>query len=160
MSYEKDIRIDESALDVEWLQQPHIMLKYARISADASYEMDLAKQNLELIKAELDKEIREDPEKFDIAKVTETVVVNTITRHPAYKAALLQYQDLKLEYDYARNAVSALHAKKEALENLVRLYGMQYFAGPNMPRDLSSEVKQREQQRKVDSQIKIGRRKK
>ena len=33
MNYEQDIRIDETSLDVEWLDQPSLMMTYARHSA-------------------------------------------------------------------------------------------------------------------------------
>jgi len=33
--------------------------------------------------------------------------------------------------------------RKDALENLVRLHGQQYFAGPKMPRDVQWERQQK-----------------
>ena len=34
MNYEKEILIDESALDVEWLEQPRLMMRYTRHAAE------------------------------------------------------------------------------------------------------------------------------
>ena len=39
--------------------------------------------------------------------------------------------------------LKAFEQRKDALENLVRLHGQQYFAGPKIPRDLPSEMEKR-----------------
>ena len=53
----------------------------------------------------------------------------------------------------AQGAVYAFEQRKTSLENLVRLHGQQYFAGPKMPRDLRKEVDRRAQQRKADELV-------
>ncbi|MHA1794692.1 MAG: hypothetical protein ACTSUK_01155, partial [Promethearchaeota archaeon] len=68
MDFEKDVNIDETILDIEWLEQPNLMLKYGKLVVQARKEYDLAKENLDVVKAELDKEIRNDPAKFDLPK--------------------------------------------------------------------------------------------
>ena len=155
MNYENDINIDESALDVEWLEQPKLLIRYARHAAEKAQELDLAKENLDLVRAEVDMQIRDEPEQFGISvKLTEALIGNTIISEPKYKIALKRYNTAKYEHEIARAAVSAIHMRKEALENLVRLHGMQYFAGPKMPRDLSEEKARRaEQQKSVDAGI-------
>ena len=146
MNYEDDIRIDESSLDVEWLEQPRLMMKYTRHAVDMRQVMDLARENLDLCKAELDKEIRNDPESFGLAKITEGAINNTIIAQQEYKTASKQYLDAKYEYEVAQGAVRAFDQRKSALENLVRLHGQQYFAGPSIPRDLNEEVEKRKHQ--------------
>lgn len=160
MKFEEDIRIDEDALDIEWLNQPRLMLKYSKISAEAKMEMLLRKEVLDLIKADLDKEIRSDPEKFGIVKITETAVSNTIISHKLYKEANTAYLQAQYEADIARGAVSAVEHKKDALENLVRLFGQNYFAGPQVPRDLSYEWQQTQKQKTTNETVsKVMRRK-
>lgn len=160
MKFEEDIRIDEDALDIEWLNQPRLMLKYSKISAEAKMEMLLRKEGLDLIKADLDKEIRSDPEKFGIVKITETAVSNTIISHKLYKEANTAYLQAQYEADIARGAVSAVEHKKDALENLVRLFGQNYFAGPQVPRDLSYEWQQTQKQKTTNESVsKVMRRK-
>ncbi len=153
MNYENDIKIDHDALDLEWLEQPNLMMRYSKYQAQCALELDKAKERLEVTKADIDKQIRANPEKFDIGKITETVVSNTIITQPAYEAALKEMLDAKYEFDIARAAVNAIHGRKDALENLVRLHGMQYFAGPKMPRDLNKELERKQQQKTVDSGI-------
>jgi len=157
MDYEKDVNIDPNSLDVEWLEQPNLMLKYGRIAAQTKLDMDKAKEKLEVVKAELDKDIRLNPEKYDIAKLTESVVANTILLQPEYKEASEAYIEATYEFNMARYAVQAISDRKDALENLVKLHGMQYFAGPSVPRDLSKEWGAKQKQKKVDSKIRMQR---
>jgi len=160
MKFEEDIRIDEDALDIEWLNQPRLMLRYSKISAEAKMEMLLRKENLDLVKADLDKEIRSDPEKFGVVKITETAVSNTIISHKLYKEANTAYLQAQYEADIAKGAVSAVEHKKDALENLVRLFGQNYFAGPQVPRDLSYEWQQTQKQKTTNESVsKVMRRK-
>lgn len=159
INYEQDMKIDETALDVEWLEQPRLMIKYAKEAAQAKTELDHAKEAVEVKKAELDKDIRSNPEKYDISKITETAVQNTIALQPEYQQAMEEYVNAKYEADMAKYAVQAIQDRKEALENLVKLYGQQYFAGPSVPRDISKEWEQREKQRQADKKVQVRRKK-
>ena len=156
MKYEEDITIDPDALDTEWLQQPRLMLKYCKISAQQEMEYELAKENLDLIKADLDKDIRSDPEKFGITKLTETAVSNTIISHALYKEASKAVIQRKYEWGVSKGAVKSLDHKKDALENLVSLFGKQYFAGPKIPRDLSHEWENKQHQENANAIVEKG----
>jgi hypothetical protein len=46
--------------------------------------------------------------------------------------------------------------RKSALENLVKLHGQQYFAGPMVPRDLTHEWKNKQQQQKEEVEVDKG----
>ena len=143
MKYENDIIIDETALDVEWLQQPSLMMRYTTHEAKIQYELDVAKSRLSLIQSELDQKIRTDPESFGIAKVTEGAVMAVLQQQDKYKEAQAEVHQLSFELNVAKGAVKAFAQRKDALENLVKLHGQQYFAGPRIPRELSNEVARR-----------------
>jgi hypothetical protein len=151
MNYEEDIRIEETALDVEWLEQPGLMLRYSRHAANCRIEVDKAKEAFDLVKAELDKEIRSFPDRFGIEKITDKVVESTLPMQLDYKEASERLINAKFELDVAQGAVKAIDARKDALENLGRLLGLQYFAGPKIPRDLAEEKEAR--QKKINSSI-------
>jgi len=140
MDYEKDIKINESALDVEWLEHPLRIFNYTRNATQKRLALDKAKEGLDLVHAELDKEIRTTPETFEITKITESVVENTILLQLRYRTAAEALTQAKYEYDVAMNAVKAMDVRSDALANLVKLYAGSYFAGPTMPRDLAWEV--------------------
>jgi hypothetical protein len=141
MNYEDDIRIDETALDIEWLDQPALFLRYSRHAALKEKEKDEAKEALDLVKAELDKEIRSFPDRFGLEKITDKAVENTIPMQPDYKEASENFIQAKYEWNIAKGAVDAFNQRKEALENLSRLNGQNYFAGPKVPRDIKEQRK-------------------
>lgn len=159
MNYEDDIRIDETALDLEWLDQAKLMMKYVRYAAKARMELDLAKERLDSVKAELDKNIRMNPEKYDLAKVTDAAVSATLLGLDDYTVANQTVIEAKYEADIASGAVRAFEQRKDALENLVKLHGQQYFAGPKLPRDLQweRESKQKQVDDSIASKVKIKR---
>jgi hypothetical protein len=159
MDYEKDTSIDEHGLDVEWLKQSVLMLKYGKHAAQMKLDMDHAKEELDVIKAQLDREIRAFPDNYDLNKLTETIVFNTIVIQPEYRDANSKYLNAKYEYDIAMVAVRAIDQKKTALENLVRLHGQQYFAGPSIPRDLSKEWEKVEAQKQTNKKVLLKRKK-
>lgn len=146
MNYENDVTIEESALDLEWLQQPKLMMNYAQLAAEAAKEYEIAKEKIAITKAELDKSIRTNPENYGISKITETVIENTIILQDSYKECSSNLIQCKYQFEIARAAVTAIDQKKTALENLVKLHGQQYFAGPKVPRDLSAEFKKKKEQ--------------
>ncbi len=156
MNYERDITINQDALDVEWLEQPRLMLKYGRYMAEAELELATAKQNMEVKYAELDKDIRENPGDYGIEKIVEAGVMAAIKMNEGYKSAVKEYNECQYEYTMAKNAVKAFEHKKEALENLVRLFGQQYFSGPSVPRDLSREYQKHQDQKRADRKVAEG----
>jgi predicted ATP-dependent endonuclease of OLD family len=108
--------------------------------------LDQKKEALDLVKAHLDQEIRSNPSEFGIEKITEQVMLNTIIDQVPYKEAFAEYLEAKFEADVAQGAVRAFDARKDALENLVRLNGQQYFAGPKMPRNLTQERERKQEE--------------
>lgn len=153
LDYDRDVNIDESALDVECLAQPRLMLKYGQASARASKAADLAKEALEVVKAELDEGMRKDPDKYGLAKVTDAVVAQAILKHERYIEANHDFIQAKYEASMARVGSTAIDARKDSLEYLIKLHGQQYFAGPSVPRDLGREWTKRQQQLKSNGAV-------
>lgn len=153
MNFEGDVSIDENALDIEWLKQPRLMLSYATEVAKCKRSVDLLKERLDVVSAELDKSIRENPDNYGLTKITEAVVQNNIKLQPEYERTYHELVDARYALEISLAAVRAIDQKKTALENLVRLYGQQYFAGPSVPRDLSAEWAKEKQQKRVDGKV-------
>jgi len=159
LEWEKDVSIDENSLDVEWLRQAELMMKYSKLAAKFRLLQDKAKESLDLMKASLDLSIRTTPEEYGLTKVTESAISNAITTDKAYTDCLAEYNQARYDAEIARAAVTALDHKKSALENLVKLFGQQYFAGPSIPRDIT-EMKEQAQRKRVqesNSKIRVGR---
>ena len=164
LDYERDIQIDHNALDVEWVRQSELMYRYTKHAAQTRATMDEAKERLDVVKARLDAAIRENPPKYGLdGRVTEAAIQNAILLQREYEEASHEYAETRYENDIAQGAVRAIDQRKTALENLVRLLGMSYFAGPQAPRDLDVEFEQslrRKKQQAENSRVKIQRRNK
>jgi len=158
LNYEEDVRINPDALDVEWLRQAELMKKYAAHSADTKREMDEIKERLEITKARIEMEVRSNPEKYELPKVTEGAIQSAIILQKEYQEIVQEYTNAKYENDVAIAVVRAIDQKKTALENLVKLMAASYFAGPQTPRNLSKEWIQERERKKHNSKVKIQRR--
>jgi len=134
--------IDEHRLDEEWIGQPKLFGHWARKAASARRKMDEAKSNLELVQAELDLEVRTNPEKFDLSKVTENVVKSAILQDTRYVGAQKKVNDARYDHEVAQAAVSALEHRKYALQNLVSLFLSSYYAEPRSPKGRKDEVEE------------------
>jgi len=157
LNYEEDVSIDPTALDVEWLEQPELMRKYAVHAAEMEKLRDAAKERLDVGKARIEMEIRNDPKKFGLEKVTEGSVQSTILLQDEYRQLVQEYNNSKYEYGVAVAAVRAVDQRKTALENLVKLLTTSYFAGPKAPRDLYQEHLDYVERKRANAKVKISR---
>jgi len=126
------VQIDEHNLDKECVKLPSDYLKYSHLAVDAKRDLEDMKNKLEVIHAELAKDIRSNPENFGLDKVTETAVASTVLVQPRYQKFVARLQTLKHDADLAQAVVWALEHKKRTLTLLVELYGMGYFSSPKI----------------------------
>ncbi len=127
------LEIDPLRLADEWLGQPAQRQIWGEKLADAQLELDEAKTYLAVAQAEVDREIREDPGDYGLAKITEAAVSTAVTVHPAVKKAARQVNQAKHRVNVLQAAVEGLEHRKRALTQLVELHGQDYFATPKMP---------------------------
>lgn len=162
MDYENDMYIDEEALDIEWLEQAALALKYGRYWAKCQQELIRCEEHIKLVRAELIKKAHTDAEKiFDLpdGKTPTGPMVEAYYRnHKRHKEAKEDWMEAQFEANVAEVAKFEIsRTRKAALENLVRLHGQNYFAGPAMPRNLMEEREQRaKKQREVNKDIGKG----
>jgi len=149
MNYVNDMRIDDSSLDVEWLEQAELAIKYGKIWADAHKKLLEADEKLKIIKAELIKKVNKEPQKTTGKdKPTDSDKESYYRTHPQHIKAKQDYIDAQYECDMAEIAKNEVSfTRKAALENLVTLFGQSYFAGPSVPRNIQTERKKRIQER-------------
>lgn len=135
-NYEEDLAIDPAILDEEWLRHPQLFMQYSEELANAIEERDYAKDRLDVKKAELDADIRKDPDEYGISKVTEAVVAGTVAIEIAEATETDEFRAANKRVALLQGAVRAFEHRKKALENLVQLNIAGFFAGPKEPRDL------------------------
>jgi hypothetical protein len=159
MNYENDVEIDETALDVEWLDQAALGLKYGQHVAHLHKIMALAEEKKKTIRSELIMEANEHPEKCCRKEKPNANDIEAYYRNnEKYKAVVAELLDAQYEAEYAEVAKSEIcFTRKAALENLVRLHAQMYFAGPKVPRDIHKEWEQR--QKKANENVTVRRRK-
>jgi len=150
LNYEKDIRISEGDLDLEWLSQAELAMKYGRIWAAARKKLTLAEENIKVIRAELIAEANEDPKKCCKKEKPNAADIEAYYRtHPDHKQAKEEWVQAQYECNMAEVAKNEFSfTRKAALENLVQLHGQNYFAGPKVPRNLSKERDEKEERQK------------
>jgi hypothetical protein len=135
-SYEEDLTIDRYALDDEWVKQPTVFMEWSEHYAQAILERDRAKEKLDLIRAEIDADVRTNPEKYDLQKITESAISSAIIQTKEYGDAMNIYIEAVKFVNILGGAKDALNHKKAALENLTRLYLENYYAKPNIPKEV------------------------
>lgn len=131
--------IDEHNLVKEWVKQPSLYFIWAQKLADAKLEQDEAKANLDVIKAEASRAIRDDPGDYGFDKVTEAIVAVAINEHPDVMKGVKTLHEARHKQEIYQAAVNALDHRKRALEKIVDLHGQNYFATPKAPNAESAE---------------------
>ena len=176
MMYEKNLRqdnweidhdllIDESALDVECIEQSHLALKYIRIAIQARKKAKLAEERVKTVRSELIAQANKTPvECTGKVKPNAQDIQAYYRMQEVYKKAKTDMIDAQLTASLVEQGKDLfVYQRKASLENLITLHGQQYFAGPKTPRNLPYEIKQRSQerrQRKVDNNVRVAMRKK
>lgn len=150
MNYEIDVQIDESALDVEWLNQSSLAMKYGRNWAECYRKNQQAEEHIKLTRSKLIKEVTNVEGKPPTGPVIEAFYRNH-KKHIKAKEEWVETQYQLNIADIAKKEIGV--TRKAALQNLVELHKQQYFAGPSIPRDLSFETTQKEKQKRSDKGV-------
>ena len=145
-SYCDMMTIDPTDLDGEWLSQAGRYQEMAELSAQAEVEEDMAKDRLDVVKAELDISIRSNPEAQGLGvKPTEGAINAMITSHPLRKEAFEKLMDCRRSALAVKGTLTSLDHRKKALEKLVEREMAGLRASPRPPgQDMKpSEVRTR-----------------
>lgn len=128
--------IDKNLLDDEWIGQPKRYFKWAVQLEDAREDLDNAKAEFELVKADVDLAIRSDPGKYSLPeKITEKMVTAAMLTQLEYQDSQEAFYTAKHRVGILQAAVTSLDHRKKALEKLVDLHGQKYFASPRASED-------------------------
>lgn len=124
-----DLRIDELALDREWLGQPGLYAYWADRLAEAQHALDMAKVRAEIEKATVERDIRTAPDEYGLQKATEASIAATVMLQPEYKISQTRVAEAAKVVAQCRGYVTAIEHRKRALTCLVDLYLGGYYAG-------------------------------
>jgi len=108
LDFTEDLTIDEFALDEAWVEHVNLYVKYANLASEAKRDCDLAKEKLEHVKAQLSLDIRDNPKKFGLEKITEGTISAVIEIEPDHIEANRAFIKTKYRQDVLMNAVRAM----------------------------------------------------
>lgn len=148
MDYARDLKINPNQLDVEWLEQPLLFHAYSAKSAEANKHVRKCEELVKVTRSELVLEagIKGSAVLGAGVKPTASNIEAFFRNDINYKKAKADLHEAQFQQEMLTNAVSAFHQRKYALENLTRLHGQNYFAGPTIPRELSEEYKEKKKE--------------
>ena len=142
--YKKDIKIDLATLDTDWVEHAELQIEWGEKWANAVAKKDRAKENLDVVKAEIDTQIREQYRAKQ--KPTETAIASMVTTSEAYRSAYKDVIDTNEEVNILQVAKTAFEqARKKALEGLTQLWIAGYYSTPKIPEEAGKEVKERQE---------------
>lgn len=126
-SFQKDLSINKYKLDEECLSHSSRYAYYAEACVVAKSSVSRAKDNLELVMAERNMEIREELANGE-KKVTEAMVNAFIIKDKKVLEAKNELREAEEVYNRLQVAVNAMDARRSELDNLVKLYVAGYFS--------------------------------
>lgn len=137
------VQIDEMRLDEEWLNQPEQVHHFSKELANARLRSDQAKADLDLTKAELYNEVSNSTE-----KMTEKAKEAAVISHPKHGDAVDELNQARHDQAVMQAAIDALEHRRRALENLVTLHGMNYYAEKSrVPEEFREKAEEAEKRR-------------
>lgn len=153
---EEDLAIDKLRLDKEWLHQAQLYLKYAMASAHFNKVSALAADNVKVVEATLEADAAEDPDKcLGVGvKATNDRCKAYALQHPERARARDKAIQAQYNASMALNAVFAMNQRKDALEQLVRLMGMELNSTPQARDGTSREYQSMVTQRAASDAVK------
>jgi len=125
-----DFDIDLLALDEEWVRQPQLRRYYGTLEADASAAYEEARNNRKVVEAEIALDVRRNPGKYGLEKVTEKAVEAMVPTTDEVRQAISDEIEARHAYDLAKASVAAIEHKKKALEKTVELHVTDYYSEP------------------------------
>lgn len=129
--------IDPDRLDREWADQPGLTRRYGHAEADADFAAARAKSKVDVTYAQLELRIRRSPGLFALPEKPQVGEIKaTIETHPDYLAAVEAAAQADYALRIAKAEVFAMVDRRKALERLVELRQIDYYA-EREPRALS-----------------------
>ncbi len=132
--------LDKDRLDEEWVEQPKLYHQQAEKLADARAEWERAKAERDVVTAEIDQDVRSNPAKYGMEKITEGAVEKKIVLQSRFSKANEKVIQAKHAVDVIQAMIDALDHRKKALESLVQLHLANYFSSPKIRGDAGKEM--------------------
>jgi len=140
MDFENDVKINKFELDVEWEKQPALFEKYARASAEATAERDRVKQKKDVVVAEQRLKILSFYNEQGAKKPTENAIDAEIITNPLCQETAEELINANENVALTDAAKWAIQQKRDALENMVKLFLAGYWSDPKIPKEAKEQA--------------------
>lgn len=121
--------IDKNRLDAEWEKQSVLTFQLTEENASARFRYDSAKRAYDVVRAEVNLDVRRNPAKYGFAsKPTESAIEALVDSNRSVCEAAAAIQKARYDLDMCSAGVSAIESKKKALEALTQLSAINYYA--------------------------------
>lgn len=154
---EKDLTIDFSQLDIEWINLPSLYFKYREETDYLEVQARKKKLKLDFEISRLDGQIRLDPKNYiGVEKPTETQIKCFIDSDENIFSIKCEMLEIEKKKKLLSSACQALEMKRDALKNLVQLLNGEYFTTKriNVPSDEKGVVGLDIERRNIRREIK------
>ena len=127
VDFAKDVKINRFKLDEDCETQPSLYHFYAHEHALARAERDAAKDKLDLVMGQRETAIRRNPP--EDMKITESVISALLVQDTEVQTAKEQFREAQAKVDILYASTSALEHRRSELDNLVSMWGKDYYNG-------------------------------
>lgn len=132
---DRDTKVTQSSIEWEWFRQSHLFWEYSKLEAKADEEKGDAKLELDILEAELEYEIRDDPNKFRLEEsFKEAEVKAAIKRSKRWKKARKELLKKTRIAKEMAGVVRSLEHKKRSLEKLSDRQQAGIYSEPRAPK--------------------------
>lgn len=136
IDFEQDLKINVYDIGNEWIRLPALIQKYGKLAANAANKKERAKAKVDWHRAQLDFDIRKNPENYDNLptdpksgnpKLTETIISSAIVLEESYREAIDARIDAVYEHASMQVLSHTMGYKATALENITKLIVAGWF---------------------------------
>jgi len=128
LNYSEDVKVDKFGLDVEWENLPKLYTKWSEKLVDQENLKDRLKSRLELKYAELDIDIRTNPNNYGLGdSFPERVIKSTIFKNKDYNEIQEELLQTQRNIRVLKVAVKGIKDKGRAVDRLTKLYLKNYY---------------------------------
>ena len=156
---ELELVVDPLRLDGALLDQPDQRYYWGVQLADAQFLADGARGHRDVIAAEADKAIRDDPEAYGLVKATETTVPAAVKATDGYIEADAAYAAARHRVLVLQAAVDGLEHRKRTLTLLVELHTTNYYSEPHAGVQVVDETTSKDVSARVKKKLNVRRKK-
>lgn len=148
-----DLSVDPNQLPREWGRHVPMYHYWAEQQADAQAAYDEAKSELDLVKAEMDLEVRNNKDDYGIDKINNDIVANTVLTQPEVQAAVKRVNESRHQLELAKAATGALDHRRKQLSMLVDMKIKAYMSDVyhnSVPDEAEEDVKKHTRRKAIE----------